>query len=80
MYSDAQKMFLLCKRDVQPVGTDRIYLLQGKKKKKKERKNKGVTGFVCDTIKFTWSSWDTVCSLFAHPGEANPGFHVTWSD
>ena len=34
MYSDAQKMFLLCKRDVQPVGTDRIYLLQGKKKKK----------------------------------------------
>ena len=33
MYSDAQKMFLLCKRDVQPVGTDRIYLLQGKKKK-----------------------------------------------
>ena len=38
MYSDAQKMFLLCKRDVQPVGTDRIYLLQGKKKKKKERK------------------------------------------
>ena len=40
MYSDAQKMFLLCKRDVQPVGTDRIYLLQGKKKKKKERKKR----------------------------------------
>ena len=38
MYSDAQKMFLLCKRDVQPVGTDRIYLLQGKKKKKKKEK------------------------------------------
>ena len=53
MYSDAQKMFLLCKRDVQPVGTDRIYLLQGKKKKKERKKKKGVTGFVCDTIKFT---------------------------
>ena len=52
MYSDAQKMFLLCKRDVQPVGTDRIYLLQGKKKKERKKK-KGVTGFVCDTIKFT---------------------------
>ena len=38
MYSDAQKMFLLCKRDVQPVGTDRIYLLQGKKKKRKKEK------------------------------------------
>ena len=46
MYSDAQKMFLLCKRDVQPVGTDRIK----KKKKKNEKKKKGVTGFVCDTI------------------------------
>ena len=33
-----KKMFLLCKRDVQPVGTDRIYLLQGKNKKKKEKK------------------------------------------
>ena len=41
MYSDAQKMFLLCKRDVQPVGTDRIYLLQGKKKKKERKKKKG---------------------------------------
>ena len=40
MYSDAQKMFLLCKRDVQPVGTDRIYLLQGKKKKKKKKEKK----------------------------------------
>ena len=41
MYSDAQKMFLLCKRDVQPVGTDRIYLLQGKKKKKRKKEKKG---------------------------------------
>ena len=41
MYSDVQKMFLLCKRDVQPVGTDRIYLLQGKKTKKKMKEKKG---------------------------------------
>ena len=47
MYSDAQKMFLLCKRDVQPVGTDRIYLLQGKKKKKKERKKKKGSDRIC---------------------------------
>ena len=35
-----KKMFLLCKRDVQPVGTDRIYLLQGKNKKKKKKERK----------------------------------------
>ena len=35
MYSDAQKMFLLCKRDVQPVGTDRIKKIKKKMKEKK---------------------------------------------
>ena len=37
MYSDSQKMFLLCKQDIQLVGTGRIDLPQGKKK--------GVKGF-----------------------------------
>ena len=33
MYSDSQKMFLLCKQDIQLVGTGRIDLPQGKKKR-----------------------------------------------
>ena len=73
MYSDSQKMFLLCKQDVQLVGTGRIDLPQGKKKK-------GWKGFVCDTIKFTWTPWGKVCSLFSHLGGAHSGFYVAWSD
>ena len=69
MYSDAQKnVFTLQARCA--ASRDWSYLSPAGQKKKKG----------CDTIKFTWSPWGKVCSLFAHPGEANPGFHETWSD
>ena len=72
MYSDSQKMFLLCKQDVQLVGTGRIDLPQGKKK--------GVKGFCLWHHKIYMNPWGKFCSLFSHLGGAHSGFYVVWND